>query len=160
MPNDSSRNWADSSRRVRDPSGNLVRGAALSDSGYIGLNAFWPSAIIKRRRAAGAPAMDWSHMDADRVCVECFFGRIKRVFLILCDHTFRLAGGKLGPCVQPHVSPSNFRHRFRGRGLTTPPHGFLRMVPQSIDLSSAPPGSSLEPLAPRPRSGNQRLELG
>jgi hypothetical protein len=33
--------------------------------------------------------------------------------------------------------------------LADPPHGFQRMVPQSVVLSSAPPGFSLRPL-PRP----------
>jgi hypothetical protein len=63
---------------------------------------------------------------------------------------FRRAWGKLGPSVALCVSLLNFRHRFRGRALTTPPPGFQRMVPQSADLSSAPPGSSLQPLARPP----------
>ena len=66
--------------------------AALFDAGYIGLNRYWDTAIVKQRRVAGAIPVDWSHFDSDRACVECFSGRLKRVFWILRDDAFPLHG--------------------------------------------------------------------
>jgi hypothetical protein len=118
--------------------------AVLFDAGYVGLDKYWPTAIIKQRRVPGEPRVDWSHFDADRACVECFFGRLKRTFWILRDYAFRLEWSKLEPSVTFCVAMLNFRHRFRGYALSSPPPGFQRAVPISAD---PPPGASLRGLA-------------
>jgi hypothetical protein len=52
----------------------IVLYAVSSDARYVGLDEHWPTSIIRQRRVPGQPRVDWSHFDADRDCVECFFG--------------------------------------------------------------------------------------
>ena len=60
-------------------------------------------------------------LDFDRACVECFFGRLKKVFWILRDDALRLAWYKLEPVVVLCVAMMNFRHRFPGFALSESP---------------------------------------
>jgi hypothetical protein len=91
--------------------------AVLFDAGYVGLDKYWPTAVIKQHRVPGEARFDWSHFDADRACVECFFGHLKHPFRILPDDAFRLQWSKL----TFWVAMLNFRHRFRGYALSNPP---------------------------------------
>jgi hypothetical protein len=95
----------------------------------------------------GAPRVDWSHLDADRACVECFFGGLKRTFSILRDDAFRPERSKLEQSVTLPVAILNFRRRFRGYALSSSPPGFQRAVPIS---ANPPPGASLQGIALRP----------
>ena len=117
--------------------------------GYIGLNRYWHTAIVKQRRVAGAIPVDWSHFDSDRACVECFFGRLKRVFWILRDDAFRLSWDKLEPTILLCVALLNFRHGFRGFALSRPVPGFQRSVPVPVQPSDLPAGAQRRAL-PRP----------
>jgi hypothetical protein len=76
--------------------------------------------------------------------------KFTRVFWMVSGDTFRLARGKLGPCVAFCVAALSSRHPFRGLALTITPHLFQQMVLYSIDLSNAPPGTSLRPLSRLP----------
>ena len=94
--------------------------------------------------------MDWSQFDSDRACVECFFGRLKRVFWILRDDAFRMSWDKLEPTIIMCVALLNFRHRFRGYALSQTPSGFERTVPVPVVASTLPPGAPRLPLPKRP----------
>ena len=82
--------------------------------------------------------------------MECFFGRLKRVFGILNDHCFRLSWDKLEDVVTFCVSLMNFRHRHRGHALTRPLIGATRYVPVAIPASRLPPGSAVRALGSPP----------
>ena len=92
---------------------------------------------------------DWSHFDADRACVECFFGRLKRVFRILADDAYRMSWDTLEPSIVLCVALLNFRQRFRRHVLTRAPSGFQRTVPIPVSPGSLPAGATVRPL-PRP----------
>ena len=47
----------------------------------------------------GLPPPYWSQFDADRACVKCFFGQLKRVFPILCDDAHRISCYFLEPAI-------------------------------------------------------------
>jgi hypothetical protein len=96
---------------------------------------------VKTHRRQGQLPGDWASFDADRACVECFFGRLKRVFAILSDSAFRLSWDKLEPSVEFCVALMNFRHRFRGYALSSPPPAFRRRVPSGLARSQLPVGT-------------------
>ena len=81
--------------------------------------------------------------------MECFFGRLKRVFWILRDDAFRLSWDKLQPTIMLCVPLLNFRHRFRGFALSHPIPGFQRGVPVPVRPSDLPAGAQRRAL-PRP----------
>ena len=115
--------------------------AALFDAGYIGLDNYWTSAVVKQRRVPNAPRVNWASFDHDRAIVECFFGRLRRVFGVLNDMAFRLTWDKLEATVSLCVALLNFRHRHRGHALTEPPRGFMRRVPTPVPSSDVPVGA-------------------
>ena len=92
---------------------------------------------------------DWSHFDADRACVECFLGRLKRVVRTLADDAYRTSWDTLEPSSVHCVALLNFRQRFRGHGLTGAPAGFQRTFPIPMSPGSLPAGATVRPL-PRP----------
>ena len=54
-----------------------VVSTALRDHiGHVG--KYSRIAIARRRRVPGPDLVDWSRLDADRACVECCFGRLRR----------------------------------------------------------------------------------
>ena len=98
-------------------------------------------------------------MDSDRACVECFFGRLKRVFMITGDKGFTLSWDKLEDAVTLCVALMNFRHRFRGRALTRAPACFVRHVPVPIPCSTLPPGTEIDE-GPTPPVHHADLRVG
>ena len=109
------------SRGLMAPSLRTICTAVLCGAGYIGLQRYWSTAIIAQRRVPGAIPPDWSHFDAGRAGVECFFGRLKRLFRILADDAYRLSWDKSHPTIALRAAVLNLRRRCRGDPLTHAP---------------------------------------
>ena len=91
--------------------------------------------------------------------MSCFFGWLKRVFMITGDKGFTLSWDKLESAVTLCVALMNFRHRFRGRALTRAPAGFVRHVPTPVPGSTLPPGTEIEE-GPKPPVHPPDLRVG
>jgi hypothetical protein len=100
---------------------------------------------------------DWAHFHSDRACVECLFGRTKRVFAIINDAPFRMSWTKLKLSLVFCVWLMNFLQRFRGIARSTPAPSFRR-VPCGLARNELPLGASVSRLpAPPAHAGDARV---